>query len=135
MGLYWKFNLYMILFYLWFGGRRGRDRMVVEVTTTCAISAYCQLILWVRISIRARCTTLCDEVCQWLATCQWFSPSTPFSSTNKTYCHHITEILLKVALNTISSSPSYVGTLLKVLYVQDSLLFMIWFKWGFTVLV
>jgi hypothetical protein len=31
------------------------------------------LILWVRISIRARCTTLCDEVCQWLATGRWFS--------------------------------------------------------------
>jgi hypothetical protein len=24
------------------------------------------LMLWVRISIRARCTTLCDKVCQWL---------------------------------------------------------------------
>jgi hypothetical protein len=31
------------------------------------------LMLWVRISIRARCTTLCDKVCQWLATDQWFS--------------------------------------------------------------
>ena len=26
------------------------------------------LMLWVRISIRAKCTTLCDKVCQWLAT-------------------------------------------------------------------
>jgi len=25
------------------------------------------LMLWVRISIRARCTTLCDKACQWLA--------------------------------------------------------------------
>jgi hypothetical protein len=24
--------------------------------------------LWVQISIRARCTTLCDKICQWLAT-------------------------------------------------------------------
>ena len=30
------------------------------------------LMLWVRISIRARCTTLCDKVCQWLATGRWF---------------------------------------------------------------
>ena len=59
------------------------------------------LILWVRISIRARCTTLCDRVCQWLATCQWFSPGRPVSSTNKTDIHDITEILLKVALNTM----------------------------------
>ena len=56
--------------------------------------------LWVRISIRARCTTLCDKVCQWLATGRWFSPCPPVSSTNKTDCYDITEILLKVALNT-----------------------------------
>jgi hypothetical protein len=32
---------------------------------------------------------------------QWFSPGTQVSSTNKTDRHDITEILLKVALNTI----------------------------------
>jgi hypothetical protein len=31
-----------------------------------------------------------------------FTPDTPVSSTNKTYHHDITEIVLKVALNTIS---------------------------------
>jgi len=31
------------------------------------------MMLWVRISIRARCTTLCDKVCQWLVTGRWFS--------------------------------------------------------------
>ena len=41
-------------------------------------------------------TTLCDNVCQWLATDWWFSPGTPVSSTNKTDCHDITDILLKV---------------------------------------
>jgi hypothetical protein len=41
------------------------------------------LMLWVRISIRARCTALCDKVCQRLATCQWFSTGSPVSSTNK----------------------------------------------------
>ena len=46
-------------------------------------------------------TTLCDKVCQWLATGWWFSPGNPVSSTNKTDCHNITEILLKVALSTI----------------------------------
>ena len=59
------------------------------------------LMLWVQISIRARCTTLCDKVCQWLATGRWFSLGPPFSSTNKTDRHDKTEILLKVALNTI----------------------------------
>ena len=38
---------------------------------------------------------------QGLETCRWFSPSTPISSTNKTDSHDISEILLKVALNTI----------------------------------
>jgi hypothetical protein len=34
----------------------------------------------------------------------WFSLSTPVSSTNKTDHHDITEILLKVALNTITTT-------------------------------
>ena len=47
-------------------------------------------------------TTLCDKVCEWLVAGLWFSPCTPVSSTNKTDHHDITEILLKVALNTIN---------------------------------
>ena len=43
-------------------------------------------------------TTLYDKVCQWLAVGRWFSPGTLVSSTNKTDCHDIAEILLKVAL-------------------------------------
>ena len=62
------------------------------------------LMLQVRISIRARCTTLCDKVCQWLATGRWFSLGPLVSSTNKTDRHDITEILLKVALNTIKQT-------------------------------
>jgi hypothetical protein len=46
-------------------------------------------------------TTLCDKVCQWLATGRFF-PSV--SSTNKTDHHNITEILTTVALNTITLS-------------------------------
>ena len=61
------------------------------------------LMLWVRISIRARCTTLCDKVCQWLATDRWFSSGPPVSSPNKTDRHDITEILLKVTFNTIKN--------------------------------
>ena len=45
--------------------------------------------LWVRISIRVRYTTLCDKVRQWLATGQSFSPGPPVSSTNKTDRHDI----------------------------------------------
>jgi hypothetical protein len=47
-------------------------------------------------------TTLCDQVCQWLATGLWFFLGTPVSSTNKADSHDITEILLKVVFNTIT---------------------------------
>jgi hypothetical protein len=57
------------------------------------------LMLWVRISIRSKCTNLCDKVCRLLATGRWFSP---VSSTNKTDRHDIIDILLKVTLNIIS---------------------------------
>ena len=45
--------------------------------------------------------TLFDKVCQWLTTGQWFSA---VSSNNKTDRHNITEILLKVSLNTITEN-------------------------------
>ena len=41
-------------------------------------------------------------ICQWLTAGRWFSPGTSVSSTNKTDRHDITEILLKVVLNTIN---------------------------------
>ena len=42
------------------------------------------LMLLVRISTRARFTTLCNKVCQWLAAGRLFSPGHPVSSTNIT---------------------------------------------------
>jgi hypothetical protein len=89
-------------FELYFGSCRGCDRMVVWFTATYAISV--NLTLWARIPLRRDVldTTLCDKVCQCLATGQWFSPGTQVSSTSKTDRHDITEILLKVALNTIT---------------------------------
>ena len=59
------------------------------------------LTLWIWTPLRQEelDTTLCDKVCQWLAAGTWFSP---VSSTTKTDCQDITEILLKVALNTIN---------------------------------
>ena len=46
-------------------------------------------------------TTLCDKMIKDFAAGQWFFPCTPNSCTNKTDCRDITEILLKVPLNTI----------------------------------
>ena len=47
-------------------------------------------------------TTLCDKVGQWLAAGRWFYLGTPVCSINKADRHDITDILLKVALNTIT---------------------------------
>ena len=75
----------------------------------------CLSLLKLRVQITSRWgvldTTLCDKICQWLATGRWFSPGTPVSSTYKTDCHDITEILLKVAFNTINQTkPSFRGS-------------------------
>ena len=89
---------------IYFSDRRGRDRMVVGFTTTYVISAYhhwsCEF--ETRLWRDVLDTTLCDEICQWLATGRCFYPGNPVSSTNKTDRHDITEILLNVALITIT---------------------------------
>ena len=63
---------------------------------------------WVQIPFRQGVlnTIVCDKVCQLLAAGQWFSLGILVSSTNKTDRHDITEILLKVVLNTIKLSLS-----------------------------
>jgi hypothetical protein len=43
-----------------------------------------------------------DKVCRRLIAGRWFSMGTPVPSTNKADRHDIIEILLKVALNTIT---------------------------------
>ena len=55
------------------------------------------LLLWFRFPLRRGVldTTLCVNVCKWLAAGRWFSPDTLVNSTNKTDRHNITEILLK----------------------------------------
>ena len=75
--------------------------------------------LWVRISIRARCTTLCDKVYQWLATGQWFSLGPPVSSTNKSDRHDITEILLKVTLNTIKQTNKHCSSIYFLAHLEQ----------------
>ena len=84
--------------------------MVNEFITTYAISAYHHWSLKFEspsgeMYSTQQVTSLCDIVCQWLPTGRWFSPSTLDSSTNKTDRLDITEILLKVALNTINLKP------------------------------
>ena len=76
----------------------------------CNMYLYCNMsfIILVVTTLMMRCTRYnimtCDKVYQCLATGLWFSLGTPVSSTNKTDRHDITEILLKVALNTIAQT-------------------------------
>jgi hypothetical protein len=75
------------------------------------------LTLWVWTPLRRGVldTTLCDKVCQWLVASLWFSPGTPLSSTNKTDHHNITQILLKVTLNTITPTLQF-----QIIYNSDN---------------
>ena len=111
VGTYLIFSVDLWIFtaclYTYWGGRHGCDRMVIGFTTTYSISAYHH---WC-CEFKSRLPS-CDQVCQWLATCRWFSPSPPVSSTNKTDRHDITEILLKMALNTIKQTNKH--TILKI---------------------
>ena len=75
------------------------------------------LTLWVWTPLRRSVldTTLCDKVCQWLVASLWFSPGTLLSSTNKTDHHNITQILLKVTLNTITPTLQF-----QIIYNSDN---------------
>ena len=81
------------------------------------------LTLWVRTSLRRGVldTTSCDNVFQWLAAGRWFPPGTPVSSSNKTDCHNIAEILLKVTLKTLNHKPRLLSN--KYLVVFHDFLF------------
>jgi hypothetical protein len=130
-------------YHIWVGGSRGRDRMVVGFTTTYVISAYyhysCEFEshLWRGVLDTTLCdkvcqwldTTLCDKACQWLETARWFSP---VSSTNKTGRHDITEILLKVALNTRNQPTNlYESVISHWLYIY---IYVKWYLYSYNIL-
>ena len=77
------------------------DRMVVGFTmqsvpiTTDVVSSNLD---------QGKVSTLCDKVCQWRVTGQWFSLDPPVSSINKTDCHDKAEILLKGVSITIKTN-------------------------------
>jgi hypothetical protein len=77
------------------------------------------LTLRVRISLRRGVLdTLCDKVCQLLAAGRWVTPGTLVSYTKKNDRHDVTEILLKVAINTINlnhNQVSYSGSCLHLI--------------------
>jgi hypothetical protein len=80
--------------------------MVVAFTTTCAISAY-HINVVSSNPVHGEVYSIQYYVIKFVSdvTDRWFSPGTPVPSTNKNDHHYITEILLKVALNTINPNP------------------------------
>jgi hypothetical protein len=62
--------------------------------------------VWIPLSRGVLDTTLWDKVCQWNAAGRWFSPDTTVFSTDKTDRHDLTDILLKVAFNSIILNPN-----------------------------
>jgi len=86
-------------------GRRGHDRTLVGFTITCAISAYHHWGWDEFESHSGEVYSIQHYVIKFvsdLGQVSGFLWGTPVSSINKTDCHDITEILLKVALNTIT---------------------------------
>jgi hypothetical protein len=97
-------SLVSIVLHILQWGRHDRDHMLVGFTITCVISATKVVSSnpnWLQGVFN---TTLCDTVCQWLATGWWLSRGTPVSSINKIDHHDMTEILLKVTLSTINQT-------------------------------
>ena len=101
------------------------------LTTHTSLSPMAWVCAWL-CKLQKRCNRLAaasDKVYQMLAHGRWFFPCTPASSTTKTGRHDITEILLKVALNTINQIKSNriksFRTLFKVRFTQDSSLFSV----------
>jgi len=78
---------------------------------------------WLRIPLMAAWVYSIQDyvikVCKWLVAGQWFSLGTPVFPTNKTDRHYITEILLTVALNTIT----LILTPIRRLYLIKNVLF------------
>jgi hypothetical protein len=93
----------------WKGGRGRHGSWIYNYLCNQCLSP---LMLWVWIPLRqgALDTTLCDKVCQWHSAGQWFSQGTPVSFTNKTDSHDKTQILLKVAFNTITLTQAWKRT-------------------------
>ena len=88
------------------------------------------LTLWVRNPFRwgVLDPTLCDKVCQWLAAGGGVFPGIPVSLTNKTDSHDINEILLNVALNTITLPYFVYGSIFTFIFLYN-FNFVLWLFW------
>ena len=100
----WNFLFYSIMNVVNLRGSRDRMGNGFISTYMYTISAYTTNVVSLNLAHGRvySVITLCDKICQWLATGRRFSPGTLVSSSNEIYRHYITEILSKVGLNTIN---------------------------------
>ena len=92
-------NETILIFGFWvffWRGCRGRDHMEVFTAHLVPITTKVVSVNPIHGDV------ICDQVCHWFVASYWFSLGTRFSSTNDTDRHNISEILFKVALNTIT---------------------------------
>jgi hypothetical protein len=101
-------NLFLCVYMYWLGPLWSWSYDILIYNYLCN-RCLSPLTFWVRIPLRwgVLDTTLCDKVCQWIATGRWFSLGTPVSSTNKTDRHDINEIWLTVAWNTLTLTETW----------------------------
>jgi hypothetical protein len=103
--LFFFWPLYCLSFDLWL--------LITPLASSNFLLLYClSFDVWLLITPLA---LLCDKAFQGLATDLWFSLDTPVSSSNKIDCNDLTEILLQVAFNTITSTPNPIANLFKTL--------------------
>ena len=99
--------------------RRSRDRMVVGFMTTYVISTFhhysCEL------QSRSGDTTICNQICQWLAIGRSFSRGNLVSSINTTDFHDITENIVEI-VNDQNPNPEMHKplTLTNMVYEKDT---------------
>ena len=83
--------------YCEFESRSGRNVYIYNIIINKGNNKITEL----RTILQRESQNSCDTVFQWLVADWWFYSGTTISSTNKTDCHDKTEILSRVALNTI----------------------------------
>ena len=95
-----------------FRGHRGRDCMVVGITTTstCVIRVPTTTKVVSSNPTQGEVYSIQHYAINFISDCDrsWFSLCTPVSSTNKSDRYNMAEILLKVALNTINQPIPYI---------------------------
>jgi hypothetical protein len=92
----------------------GENKLIFNENLQCTahkastVTTTLPLQMWLVVIYLTSEVNILMNMCLYKYMCRWFSPGTLVSSTNKTDHHDITDILLKVALNTINHKPQLI---------------------------